>query len=77
MNELMRFISVANLTGLPAITQPVGYDGRGLPIGMQIIGRPWEEACLLRIALAVEKFVTRKTPMLHYTLLDEIGMDPS
>ena len=76
-NELMRFVTVANLTGLPALTLPVGYDGRGLPIGLQLIGRPWEEACLLRIALALEKSVTRKAPMLHYTLLDEIGTDPS
>lgn len=43
-----------NLTGLPAISVPCGAS-RGLPIGLQIAGRPWEEALLLRIARAVEE----------------------
>jgi hypothetical protein len=32
----------------------VGYDKEGLPIGLQIIGRPWAEATILRVASAVE-----------------------
>jgi Asp-tRNA(Asn)/Glu-tRNA(Gln) amidotransferase A subunit family amidase len=32
----------------------VGYDKQGLPIGLQLIGRPWGEATLLRLASAVE-----------------------
>lgn len=32
----------------------VGYDKEGLPIGLQLIGRPWAEASLLRVASAVE-----------------------
>ncbi|KAL5649459.1 hypothetical protein ACJX0J_040268, partial [Zea mays] len=51
---LMRFIIAGNLLGLPAITVPVGHDKQGLPIGLQLIGRPWGEASLLRVASAVE-----------------------
>ena len=50
VTELMRFAMPGNLTGLPAIAFPVGYDERGLPTGMQAMGRPWEEHLLLRIA---------------------------
>lgn len=39
----------------------VGYDKQGLPIGLQLIGRPWAEASLLRLASAVEvSILTRK-----------------
>ncbi|MBA0751517.1 hypothetical protein Gogos_000435 [Gossypium gossypioides] len=51
---LMRFIIAGNLLGLPAITVPVGYDKQGLPIGLQLIGRPWGEATILHLASAVE-----------------------
>src|SRR5690606_33901955 len=50
VTELMRFAMPGNLTGLPAIAFPVGYDSRGLPTGMQAMGRPWEEDLLLQVA---------------------------
>jgi aspartyl-tRNA(Asn)/glutamyl-tRNA(Gln) amidotransferase subunit A len=43
-----------NLTGMPAISLPCGFDRDGLPIGLQIVGRPFEEAGLLRAAAAYE-----------------------
>nr|GEX23105.1 fatty acid amide hydrolase-like [Tanacetum cinerariifolium] len=52
--NMMRFILAGNLLGLPAISVPVGYDKKGLPIGLQIIGRPWGEATILRLAAAFE-----------------------
>ncbi|KZV38043.1 Amidase [Dorcoceras hygrometricum] len=52
--NLMRFVTLANLLGLPAISVPVGYDKQGLPIGLQLIGRPWCEASILRLAATVE-----------------------
>ena len=40
----------ANLAGLPAISLPCGFDGLGLPIGVQLIGNVLEEARLLQVA---------------------------
>jgi aspartyl-tRNA(Asn)/glutamyl-tRNA(Gln) amidotransferase subunit A len=44
-----------NLSGLPAISLPCGFSPERLPIGLQLIGRPFDEATLLRIALAYEQ----------------------
>ncbi|KAJ1434880.1 Amidase, conserved site [Sesbania bispinosa] len=68
---LMRFVVPANLLGLPAISVPVGYDKEGLPIGLQIIGRPWAEATILRVASAVEKLCgeSKKRPVSYYDVL--------
>eukprot|EP00884_Botryococcus_braunii_P016489 jgi/Botrbrau1/3523/Bobra.341_2s0050.1 len=52
--ELMRFTIPVNMAGIPAITLPVGYDSRGLPIGMQLMGRPWAEADLLYAGSVLE-----------------------
>jgi Asp-tRNA(Asn)/Glu-tRNA(Gln) amidotransferase A subunit family amidase len=65
----MQFASVANFTGLPAISIPAGYDPSGLPIGLQLIGRPWHEGLLLRMAYAAEALVERKRPTMYYDLL--------
>jgi aspartyl-tRNA(Asn)/glutamyl-tRNA(Gln) amidotransferase subunit A len=43
-----------NLTGLPAISVPCGFDHGGLPIGLQIVARPFAEAMVLRAAAAYE-----------------------
>lgn len=50
----VRLSAPANLTGLPALSIPVGFDGDGLPIGMQLIGRPLSEALLVRAGGAYE-----------------------
>jgi aspartyl-tRNA(Asn)/glutamyl-tRNA(Gln) amidotransferase subunit A len=44
-----------NLTGLPALSVPCGFDSRGLPVGLQIAGRPFDEAMVLRIGQAYER----------------------
>ena len=44
-----------NTYGLPAITVPCGFSKSGLPIGLQIVGPPWEEAAVLRLAHAYEQ----------------------
>jgi aspartyl-tRNA(Asn)/glutamyl-tRNA(Gln) amidotransferase subunit A len=51
---LTRFTAPFNFTGLPAISLPCGYTYQGLPVGLQIITRPWGEAALLRAAQAYE-----------------------
>jgi aspartyl-tRNA(Asn)/glutamyl-tRNA(Gln) amidotransferase subunit A len=45
----------ANFTGLPAISVPCGFTRAGLPVGLQLIGRAFDEATLLRIAYAYEQ----------------------
>jgi aspartyl-tRNA(Asn)/glutamyl-tRNA(Gln) amidotransferase subunit A len=48
------FTVTVNLAGLPGIAVPVGLDGQGLPLGLQLIGRPWDEAELLNYAHVLE-----------------------
>lgn len=63
---LTRFTSPFNLTGLPAISLPCGVEVDGLPVGLQLIGRPFDEGTLLRAAYAYEKASrvdTRRPPM--------------
>jgi Asp-tRNA(Asn)/Glu-tRNA(Gln) amidotransferase A subunit family amidase len=69
--EIMRFATPANLAGLPAISFPVGYNEASLPLGMQAMGRAWQEATLLRLALAAERVVDRKPPEVYYRILPE------
>ncbi|HYV45923.1 MAG TPA: Asp-tRNA(Asn)/Glu-tRNA(Gln) amidotransferase subunit GatA [Myxococcaceae bacterium] len=44
-----------NLAGLPGISVPCGFSGGGLPMGLQVIGKPFDEATLLRVARAHER----------------------
>jgi aspartyl-tRNA(Asn)/glutamyl-tRNA(Gln) amidotransferase subunit A len=44
-----------NLTGSPALSLPCGFDSRGLPVGLQIAGKPFDEATVLRVAHAYER----------------------
>lgn len=48
------FTVTLNLAGLPGISVPVGLDKQGLPLGMQLIGRPWDEGGLLNLAQSLE-----------------------
>ena len=49
------FTVTVNLAGLPGISVPAGIDKQGLPLGLQLIGRPWEEGDLLNTAYALEQ----------------------
>ena len=49
------FTVTVNMAGLPGISVPAGLDAQGLPLGLQLIGRPWEEGDLLSSAYAMEK----------------------
>ncbi len=48
------FTVTVNLAGLPGISVPAGLDAQGLPLGLQLIGRPWEEGALLNTAHVLE-----------------------
>ena len=49
------FTVTVNLAGLPGISVPVGLDANGLPLGLQLIGRPWQEGDLLNHAYVLER----------------------
>jgi amidase len=51
----MRFSQWLNLTGLPAASVPISFSNEGLPIGVQIIGRPFEDELVLAIGEVLEK----------------------
>jgi aspartyl-tRNA(Asn)/glutamyl-tRNA(Gln) amidotransferase subunit A len=49
------FTVTVNLAGLPGIAVPAGLDAQGLPLGLQLIGRPWDEGELLKTAHVLEQ----------------------
>jgi aspartyl-tRNA(Asn)/glutamyl-tRNA(Gln) amidotransferase subunit A len=54
-NAIGALMGIFNWLGLPACSVPVGRDARGMPIGLQIVGRPFAEATVLRVAASVER----------------------
>jgi Asp-tRNA(Asn)/Glu-tRNA(Gln) amidotransferase A subunit family amidase len=58
MGALSRLTRPANLTGFPAISVPCGFTQGGLPIGLQLIGRPFAESTVLQLAYAYEQETT-------------------
>jgi Asp-tRNA(Asn)/Glu-tRNA(Gln) amidotransferase A subunit family amidase len=63
--DAMRYTQWFNLLGAPAAVVPVGWSAEGLPIGVQIGGRPYEDERVLGIAAAVEATFGYKPPPLH------------
>ncbi|ARP83162.1 amidase [Bordetella genomosp. 8] len=55
LSAIMQFTGIASLTGFPSLNVPCGFDGDGLPVGMQIIGRPFSEAHLFRVGRAFQQ----------------------
>ena len=55
LSAIMQFTGVPSLAGLPALSLPVGFDADGLPVGMQVIGRPFDEATLFRLGHAYQQ----------------------
>ncbi|MGA5122285.1 amidase [Streptomyces pseudogriseolus] len=56
-DSYVRLCAPANITGVPALTLPVGHDRAGLPIGMQLMARPFHDATVLRVGRAYEESV--------------------
>ena len=55
-----------NLSGQPALSVPCGFDDKGLPAGLQIAGRPFDEATVLQIGAAYESatdWTSRRPPV--------------
>ena len=55
IQRLTRFTRPVNYLGLPSLSIPTGFTGSGLPVGMQLIGRAFDEATLLRIGAAFQR----------------------
>jgi len=53
--DTMRYSQWLNLTGFPGVAVPLGMSRDGLPIGVQVIGRPYEEELVLAVAEAIER----------------------
>ena len=65
-----------NYLGLPAVSVPCGFDPNGLPIGLQIAGRPFAEARVLKVADAYQRdtdFHLRRPPVLDAA--DAVGVN--
>lgn len=54
LQQFIRHTIVGNLTGLPALTVPCGFTSAGLPVGLQLIGKPFDEAGLLALGHAYQ-----------------------
>ena len=55
IQRLTRFTRPINYLGLPSLAVPAGFTGAGLPVGMQLVGRSFDEAMLLRIGAAFQR----------------------
>jgi aspartyl-tRNA(Asn)/glutamyl-tRNA(Gln) amidotransferase subunit A len=65
-SQLSRLTRPFNLCGVPTITVPCGFTSRGLPVGLQLAGRRFDEATVLRVAHAYEQATdwhNRRPPM--------------
>ncbi|MEA2982418.1 MAG: aspartyl-tRNA(Asn)/glutamyl-tRNA(Gln) amidotransferase subunit [Alphaproteobacteria bacterium] len=56
------FTVTVNMAGLPGISVPAGFDGQGLPLGLQLIGRPFDEETLFALGQVIEDAAGRFTP---------------
>jgi len=55
LEAIMRFTGIASVTGLPALSIPSGFDNDNLPIGLQLLGRPFDEGLLFKVGHAFEQ----------------------
>jgi aspartyl-tRNA(Asn)/glutamyl-tRNA(Gln) amidotransferase subunit A len=55
IGEYVRFTAIFDLTGQPALSVPCGFTSDGLPVGLQLVGRPFEEGTVLRAGHAYQR----------------------
>jgi len=68
---ITRFAFLANITGVPGMSIPVGYDSDGLPVGLQLMAPWWHEHTLFRLATAHEQrfAAMRRRPIVYHDIL--------
>lgn len=62
-NAITRYTSFFNMTGHPALTMPCGMHSEGLPIGLQLVGRYFDEKTLFRVAFDIERNAAFSIPL--------------
>ena len=53
--QAMMPVTIFNLLGFPALSVPFTLDEQGMPVGVQLVARPWEEEALLELGIALER----------------------
>jgi Asp-tRNA(Asn)/Glu-tRNA(Gln) amidotransferase A subunit family amidase len=69
INRMIAFTMATNLTGMPSVSVPCGYDAEGMPVGLQVIAPMGADLLALTVAAAVEHTTPRHPPRIHYSLL--------
>ncbi|MEJ0095825.1 MAG: Asp-tRNA(Asn)/Glu-tRNA(Gln) amidotransferase subunit GatA [Methylocella sp.] len=69
------FTVTVNMAGLPGIAVPAGTSSEGLPLGLQVIGRPFDEETLFAVASAIEQAAPKVEPPRKWWAKTELGMD--
>lgn len=74
---MSRFTRFANYLGLPVLAVPVGADDHGMPVGLQIVGRPQSDALLLEIGMQLQRRTDwhRRIPSAIVADIDDEGMN--
>ena len=62
----MLYVKLANFTGIPAISVPSGYDNNGLPTGIMLHGKWYDEEKLIKTSFHLEKLFERQKPQVFY-----------
>ena len=62
----MLYVKLANFTGIPAISVPSGYDNDGLPTGIMLHGKWYDEEKLIKTSFHLEKLFERQKPKVFY-----------
>ena len=53
--QSISFVGAYNMTGMPALSVPCGFTSAGLPVGLQIAGKPFDEPTVLRVGYAYQQ----------------------
>ena len=64
----MLYVKLGNFTGIPAISVPSGYNGNGLPTGLMLHSKWYDEEKLIQIAYQMDHKINRNRPKVYYNI---------